>query len=83
MRLTIMEKYKIFKIIGLCAFVAMAMASCKIPALLPDKSIKPVPSAYNDSADSTNSANIKWKDFFADPNLVALIDTAINNNLEV
>ena len=81
MQLTRMEKYKIFKIIGLCAF--LVMASCKIPALLPDKSIKPVPSAYNDSADSTNSANIKWKDFFADPNLVALIDTAINNNLEV
>ena len=81
MQLTSMENYKILKIIGLFAF--LAMASCKIPALLPDRSIKPIPSAYNDSADSTNSANTKWKDFFADSNLVALIDTAINNNLEV
>ena len=81
MQLIRMEKYKIFKIIGLCAFVAIS--SCKIPALLPEKSIKPVPSAYNNSVDSTNSADIKWKDFFADSNLIALIDTAINNNLEV
>jgi NodT family efflux transporter outer membrane factor (OMF) lipoprotein len=33
--------------------------------------------------DSSNSADIKWKDFFSDADLVALIDTALKNNLEL
>ncbi|KDN54104.1 RND transporter [Flavobacterium seoulense] len=33
--------------------------------------------------DTTNSAQIKWKDFFDDANLAALIDTALINNQEL
>ena len=33
--------------------------------------------------DSTNSARVNWKDFFKDPNLLGLIDTALNNNQEL
>ena len=32
------------------------------------------------STDTTNSAIIKWKDFFKDDNLIKLIDTALVNN---
>lgn len=44
-----------------------------------------VPSAYNDttSQDSTNTATVKWKEYFTDPYLVALIDTALKNNQEL
>ncbi|WP_424003448.1 TolC family protein [Maribacter sp. IgM3_T14_3] len=43
-----------------------------------------MPSKYVDQAtDSTNSAQLKWKDFFKDENLTKLIDTALNNNQEL
>jgi NodT family efflux transporter outer membrane factor (OMF) lipoprotein len=38
---------------------------------------------YNDSPDSTNTAKISWKDYFTDPYLNALIDTALRNNQEL
>jgi len=45
---------------------------------------KTLPDAYkNQVEDSINSANLKWKDFFSDANLVALIDVAIANNQEL
>jgi NodT family efflux transporter outer membrane factor (OMF) lipoprotein len=47
-----------------------------------------VPSGYTSDSttapvDSTNSADIKWREVFSDPNLVALIDTALKNNQEL
>lgn len=44
---------------------------------------KAMPESYIDSKDSVNSAQIKWKDFFQDKNLAALIDTAIKNNFDL
>lgn len=44
---------------------------------------KSVPASYNNSQDTTNVAKIKWKDYFTDPNLAALIDTALHNNQEL
>ncbi|MCU0442206.1 MAG: TolC family protein [Bacteroidia bacterium] len=42
-----------------------------------------LPKSYTDNADSTNSATVRWNDFFMDKNLVALIDTALKNNLDI
>ncbi|SHJ51992.1 efflux transporter, outer membrane factor (OMF) lipoprotein, NodT family [Maribacter aquivivus] len=55
---------------------------------VPTKDLKEVntnmPSKYVDQAtDSTNSAQLKWKDFFKDENLTKLIDTALTNNQEL
>jgi NodT family efflux transporter outer membrane factor (OMF) lipoprotein len=47
------------------------------------KENKKVPDSFNTIKDSTNTASIKWKDFFTDPNLTALIDTALKNNQEL
>ncbi len=44
---------------------------------------KPMPQSYSDSKDTVNSGQIKWKDFFADKNLVSLIDTALKNNIDL
>ncbi|APX99708.1 TolC family protein [Lacinutrix venerupis] len=45
---------------------------------------KEVPEQYqNKNSDTINSATIKWKDYFSDPKLVALIDTALTNNQEL
>jgi NodT family efflux transporter outer membrane factor (OMF) lipoprotein len=42
-----------------------------------------IPQSYTDQKGTTNSAQIKWRDFFADKYLVALIDTAITKNLDL
>ena len=42
-----------------------------------------IPQSYTDLTDTTNSAQLNWRDFFADRYLVSLIDTAINKNLDL
>lgn len=57
--------------------------SCKIPSAIQVPALKSVPASFANSTDSSSSANMTWKDFFTDKKLVALIDTAINNNPDV
>lgn len=57
--------------------------SCKTLAPVPKMDVKPMPATYNNLTDTTNSAEIKWKDFFQDKNLISLIDTALKNNLDL
>lgn len=42
-----------------------------------------MPAGYNASQDTVNTAQVKWKDYFTDPYLAALIDTALKNNQEL
>jgi len=42
-----------------------------------------VPASFNNLQDTTNTAKIKWKDYFSDQNLIALIDTALKKNQEL
>ena len=51
--------------------------------VLRKKENKNVPVSFGNSVDSINSAKIKWQDFFSDPNLKALIDTALQNNQDL
>lgn len=44
---------------------------------------KTVPAGFNTSADTTNTAKVKWRNYFTDPSLIALIDTALKNNQEL
>lgn len=72
------RKYKSIAVLLTCIF----FASCNTFTPVRKTDVV-VPQSYNDSKDSTNSAQIKWKDFFADKNLVALIDTALKNNFDL
>ncbi len=76
---------KLLKNIKYIATIGLSIlyASCKLPVPIQVPTLKPVPSAYSDSVDSTNSANMNWREFFNDPKLITLIDTAINNNPEM
>lgn len=56
---------------------------CKTPMATDLKSQVNLPSAYENSTDTTNVANVPWRKFFTDPNLVYLIDEAISNNQEM
>ncbi len=65
-------------------FICMVYASCKTTAPVLSTDSKGLPRSFNTTSDSSsNTADIKWKDFFSDKNLIALIDTALKNNLDV
>lgn len=42
-----------------------------------------IPESFSGTKDSTNIASVNWKKYFSDPVLIGLIDTALNNNLDV
>src|SRR5687768_5562196 len=56
--------------------------ACKMPAITTKTENKSVPTHYYNE-DTTNVATIKWREYFTDPSLVALIDTALRNNQEL
>ena len=58
-------------------------SGCSVPRLVPKAENKTIPTNYNNSSDSTNTAKTGWKAYFTDPNLAALIDTALYNNQEL
>ena len=77
--LSILRKYTPL----LIGILYIFQTSCKLPIPAQMPTLKSVPNAYNNATDTTNSAQMNWRDFFNDKNLIALIDTAIRNNPEV
>ncbi|WP_303311265.1 TolC family protein [Hymenobacter sp. BT730] len=77
-----MLKRRLNQILG-AAFLAMAVGACKTPELVVKNESRRVPASFNTAPDSTNMARARWQDFFTDPNLKALIDTALQNNQEL
>ncbi len=65
-----------------CLLMVLSLSAC-VPSMKLSKENRAVPNKYASSADTTNSANIKWDEFFSDPYLIALIDTALKNNQEL
>ncbi|TGD59371.1 TolC family protein [Flavobacterium humi] len=62
--------------------IFLAVASCA-PKLAPLAEIKTVPESFGKSTDTINTATTSWRTYFKDPNLVNLIDTALQNNQEL
>ena len=73
---------KLIKYAGIFC-LSLLYTACSVPAVVQKKENKNVPVSYKDSKDTINTAKIKWKDFFVDPYLTALIDTALRNNQEL
>lgn len=68
------------------AAVCLLIASCKVPAIQehnPDLNIPQGFAATISTSDTTSWASISWRQFFQDPHLAALIDTALMNNKEL
>lgn len=61
----------------------LAVQGCKVPAVTEIKENRTVPDAYAADRDTSNIGSIQWRNFFTDPNLVSLIDTALKNNQEL
>jgi multidrug efflux system outer membrane protein len=77
-----MFKLKINHCIGLAA-LCLAVASCKIPKIVETAPHGSAPATYSGSQDSMNTATIQYREFFKDPYLLSLIDTALKNNQEL
>lgn len=65
------------------AIIVLAVWGCKISEPTSRRENTAVPESYDSSQDTTNVAQIKWADFFEDPNLKSLIDTALSHNQEL
>ncbi len=76
-----MIKRIIYQCLGV-AGIALIFSACT-PAIVQKAANKTMPARYDDSQDTTNVAKLRWKDFFTDPYLNALIDTALQNNQEL
>jgi len=63
--------------------LCLLYTGCKVPALVQTPKPKPLPDTFNTSTDTVNTASIQWKNFFSDPYLAKLIDTALKNNQEL
>jgi outer membrane protein, multidrug efflux system len=77
-----MFKNTILKYVGIVC-ICLAYAACKTPVLTSRTENRTVPAGFNNSQDTVNAGAIKWTAYFTDPNLVALIDTALKNNQEL
>ncbi len=72
-----------YKLKFLSLIILVALISCKAPLIFEHKNAQIIPATYDKKNDNTNMADLKWKDFFTDPYLQTLIDTALVNNVEI
>ncbi|WP_317898103.1 TolC family protein [Aurantibacillus circumpalustris] len=77
-----MSNKRKLNIIGI-ALASLFFSACAVPYLGRKTEIKTVPESYTNSKDTLNTAKKTWKDFFKDPNLSALIDSALTKNQEL
>ena len=63
-------------------FAVLALSSC-VPALKVREVRRDMPGTYGAGSDSISSAATPWAQFHSDPDLRALIDTALANNQEL
>lgn len=74
---------RLYQCLGAAA-LAVAAAGCKLPQLVTRTENRSTPATYaGAAADSANSARQPWRQFFTDPNLTALIDSALLHNQEL
>jgi NodT family efflux transporter outer membrane factor (OMF) lipoprotein len=84
--MTTMDIRVIFKYFGV-AFIAVMFTACTVPSALTihNTENKTTPEAFPKTTpqDSVNTGKIQWREFFRDPYLAALIDSALRNNQEL
>lgn len=72
-----------YKYLALGVFLLLFALGCKTYIKVRPEN-KNTPGAYREGAtDTTNSATIEWRKIFKDPNLIALIDSALVRNQEL
>lgn len=69
--------------ISILILIIFIATGCKVPSVVQQNENRSVPFSYTNNTDSTNASAISWRNFFTDPNLVNLIDTALKRNQEL
>lgn len=77
-----MKIRNIFATLGITG-ACITYAGCHVPQVAQKQENKEVPETYAVVQDTSNTGLVKWRDFFTDPNLAVLIDTALKNNQEL
>ena len=82
-----MENSKI-KNIFIALALSLILASCKAPmaTVIKDEVKETIPQNFNQEEQqdaNNNSGTTPWRQFFTDPNLVSLIETALKNNQDL
>lgn len=77
-----MNRISINRYLGV-AGIAFVFSACAPSLVNKTADVSTMPEHYSALQDTTNTAKIQWKDYFTDPYLNALIDTAIANNQEL
>jgi outer membrane protein, multidrug efflux system len=67
----------------ICIMGVVLCTGCNVPYQLKKKENRYLPAEYSHNGDTINSASRPMQEFFTDPFLVALIDTALKNNQEL
>jgi len=85
--MNMMENSKTKSIITAIA-LSLVLASCKAPmaTVIKDEVKENIPQNFNQQEQqdaNNNSGTTPWRQFFTDPNLVSLIETALKNNQEL
>ena len=62
--------------------IACVISACA-PTVTQRTESRTVPLSFNSSTDTSNIAKVSWRQFFDDPYLTALIDSALKNNQEL
>ncbi|MCU0323101.1 MAG: TolC family protein [Chitinophagaceae bacterium] len=65
------------------SLLLLTAIGCKTIQLPTERALLPMPQQFTNATDSSNTANTIWKTFFNDNLLMGLIDTALQNNLDV
>lgn len=65
------------------AALLVTVTGCKLTQPVEQHARIKAPETFAGQSDSTGIASMQWKTFFADQDLVALIDTALQNNLDL
>lgn len=63
--------------------IGLFVSACTTPKLTEKTVNTNLPAVFHEGGDTTNTATVNWRAFFSDPYLIALIDTALENNQEL
>lgn len=80
-----MLKYRKIHTYVTALIIALGVAACRVPSMVSDADHAFIPENYKNVQikDTVNSGMVPWKEYFTDPNLNALIDSALKNNQEL
>lgn len=76
-----MRTKRIAKYAGII-FISLVYTACTGPYLSQKAENRTTPKQFYSSQDTVSTAKVRWNNFFTDPYLTTLIDTALKNNQE-